>query len=271
MSKTLKLAVIGKDVSKSLSPPMHIFIAEHMGNSITYDKVSIPEPEFEGSIESVFAAYDGFNVTIPFKLSIIPRLTGILGDAPVYGAVNTVVSSTREGYNTDGQGFEMMVLNNGVDVNGRKVLLLGCGGAGRSVCKKLIDAGAEMYVYDKFPQSSAKVAAEFVATKVDEVQPAPYYLIINATGIGMHTSEGKSPVPEAVIQGCEVALDLIYTPAESEFLRLARVNGKKTINGRAMLFYQAYFSECIYFNVAPDAAEAKRLFELFEPEFEGIL
>ncbi len=271
VKRTLKLAVIGKDVSKSLSPPMHCFIAEHMGNCITYDKVSINPDDFESTIESVFAAYDGFNVTIPFKLTIIPRLSGTLGDAPVYGAVNTVVSSTRLGYNTDGLGFEMMVKNNGVDVKGKDVLLLGCGGAGRSVCKKLIDAGAHMYVYDKFPESAKRVAAEFGATVVDEVKPGPYYLIINATGIGMHTSEGMSPAGEDVIRCCEVALDLIYTPAESEFLRLARVNGKKTINGRAMLFYQAYFSECIYFDCEPDADEAKKLFELFEPEFEGIL
>ena len=88
--KTLNLAVIGKDVSQSESPEMHSFIAQSMGNCINYKKISIPEEQFESSFENAVAGLDGFNVTIPYKLTVIPYLKSVTGDAIAFGAVNTV-------------------------------------------------------------------------------------------------------------------------------------------------------------------------------------
>ena len=82
--KILKAAVIGKDVSKSVSPQMHGFIAEALGKKIEYGKISIPETEFESAIEGVFENYDCFNVTIPYKLSVIPHLKKTVGDAQIF-------------------------------------------------------------------------------------------------------------------------------------------------------------------------------------------
>ena len=265
--KIMKLAVIGKDVSASDSPKMHSFIAKNMGNEISYDKISIPEGEFENRIDYVIKNYDGFNVTIPYKLSIMPRLKKIVGDAQLFGAVNTVLKSDMSGHNTDGAGFMLMLRNNGVDAAGKDVLLLGAGGAGRAVAKKLAEAGAHVYVYDRNSQSASSLAAECKGiTAIDEVAPEDYYLIINATGVGMHKTVGVSPVGEDVLCRTQTAVDLIYVPAESEFLRIARSLGKKTINGQAMLFYQAYFAECIYFGVQPDDAQAKELFQKYITE-----
>ncbi len=257
----MKLTVIGKDVSRSSSPQMHKFIARNLGFDITYDNISIPEEQFEDRIEGILNEYDGVNVTIPFKLSVIPHLKKLEGDATVFGAVNTVNTATRTGYNTDGLGFIQMLVSSGIDVAGRRVLLLGAGGAGRSVAKKLVDAGAEVEVYDKRTENAAAVAAEFNGiTHVEEVVPSERYLIINATGVGMHRTEGISPVGEDVLEKCEVALDLIYVPEKSEFLRIAESLGKKIVNGRAMLFYQAYYAECIYLGLAPDGKVAEDLF-----------
>ena len=93
----MKLTVIGKDVSRSTSPEMHSFIAKYLGKEITYDKISIPEEQFEDRIDGLLSEYDGLNVTIPFKLSVIPHLKKLDGDAPVFGAVNTVITSTLTG------------------------------------------------------------------------------------------------------------------------------------------------------------------------------
>ena len=263
----MKLAVIGKDVSRSTSPEMHSFIAKYLGKEITYDNISIPEEQFADRIDGLLSEYDGLNVTIPFKLSVIPHLKKLDGDAPVFGAVNTVITSTLTGYNTDGLGFMLMLTNAGIDAKGKKVLLLGAGGAGRSVAKKLLDDGAEVEIYDKFTSNAEAVAAEFNGIKcVKEVLPEKRYLIINATGVGMHKTVGISPVGEDVLSGCEVALDLIYTPEKSRFLEIAEGLGKKILNGRAMLFYQAYYAECIYFGIAPDDGVAKRLFEAYLKE-----
>ncbi|MDE7439531.1 MAG: shikimate dehydrogenase [Clostridia bacterium] len=262
-----KLAVIGKDVSKSLSPNIHKFIAEHTGNKLNYEKISIPENEFNGAIEKLFKEYDGFNVTIPYKLSIMPYLKEIAGDAELFGAVNTVRVSDMSGHNTDGLGFMLMLKNNGVEVNGKNILLLGAGGAGRSVAKKLTDNGAKVFVYDKRCESAKRLETEFSGVKaIESIDRKPYYAIINATGIGMYTTEGISPVGKDIIALCEVAVDLIYTPKKSTFLTIAENCGKRIINGEAMLFYQAYYSQCIYFEKPADEAEAKNLFLKFSEE-----
>lgn len=263
----MKLAVIGKDVSRSTSPEMHKFIAKELGREITYDKISVPEEQFEEKIDGLLKEYDGLNITIPFKLAVIPHLKKLEGDAPVFGAVNTIRTSTLTGYNTDGIGFMLMLTTAGVNAKGKRVLLLGAGGAGRSVAKKLLDDGAEVEVYDKNTANAEAVAAEFDGVKcVKEITCEERYLIINATGVGMHKTVGISPVGEDILSKCEVALDLIYQPEKSRFLEIAETLGKKIINGRAMLFYQAYYAECIYLGITPSDSVAERLFGAYLKE-----
>ena len=262
-----KLAVIGRDVSKSLSPRIHKFIAKYAGNDIVYEAVSIPETDFESEADKIFKRYDGFNVTIPYKLSIIPYLKSIEGDAKAFGAVNTVRVGDMSGHNTDGMGFALMLKNSDVNVAGKEVLLLGAGGAGRSVSKKLADEGAHVFVYDTRLENAKKLETEFEGvTALEKVVSRPYYAIVNATGIGMHKTEGISPVGEEILSKCAIAIDLIYTPEKSEFLHLAEKCGKTILNGEAMLFYQAYYSQCIYFEKPANALQAKQLFEKFKEE-----
>lgn len=263
----LKLALIGKDVSKSLSPQVHAFISKRMGNKVDYKNISIPEDEFEQRIDKLIKDLDGFNVTIPYKLAIIPHLKAIVDDGKIFYSVNTVTTRDLCGNNTDGIGFIMMLENNSINVEGKEVLVLGAGGSGRSVSKKLLDAGAKVNIFDIDYDKACILAREFNginALKKLEIQP--YYLIVNATGVGMHKSEGQSPVDNNLISLCEVAVDLIYTPKKSRFLEIAEGLGKTTLNGEGMLFYQAYFSECIYFGLQPDKLQAKRLFEEYQKE-----
>lgn len=268
-----KFAVIGKDVSRSSSPEMHSFIATRLNKEIDYSARSIAELDFNGNISTVLNGYDGLNVTIPYKLSIIPYLDAVVGDAQVFGAVNTV-KAVKDGsgvkfygYNTDGEGFILALQNSDVQIKGKTFLLLGAGGAGRSVAKKLLDYGAAVYVYDKNEKNTADVIAEFDGLKAFQIgKDLNFYCIINATGVGMHKTEGKSPVDETLISKCEVAMDLIYVPKKSRFLEIAESLGKKIINGMAMLFYQAYYSECIFFNLQADANTAKIIFEEYLKE-----
>jgi len=259
-----RLAVIGKDVSKSTSPQIHSFIASRLNLSVKYDKISIPETEFEGRIDALLKAYDGVNVTIPYKLAVIPHLKKTEGDAKIFGAVNTVNCTRLTGDNTDGLGFMLMLKTRGVNVCGKEVLVLGAGGAGRSVSKKLADAGASVYVYDKNKENAAALEKEFEGVHaLKSIAEKPYYLIVNATGVGMHKTEGVSPVGEGLLSLCTVAVDLIYVPEKSEFLRLAEERNKKIINGKAMLFYQAYYADCIFFGLTPDEEQAEKLFMEF--------
>lgn len=265
--KILNLALIGKDVSMSHSPEIHAFIAEKLGYAINYQKLSVPEDKFEEQIGGIINKYDGFNVTIPYKLSIMPHLQKISGYASEFGAVNTVKTSTCTGYNTDGLGFKLMLKSNGVNVEGKEVLVLGAGGAGRSVAKTLSDGGAKVFLYNRSFEKAASVAKEFGGvTALKTLENQPYFAIINATGVGMHNTVGKSPVGDGLIELCEVAVDLIYNPAKTEFLRIAESLNKKIVNGFGMLFYQAYYSACIFAGITPDEKSAKALFREFLKE-----
>ncbi len=259
-NKTLhmNLAVVGKDVSRSDSPAMHTFIANQLGYAVTYDKLSLGDST---QLQEVFTQYDAFNVTIPYKQDVISYLQALKGDAPAFGAVNTVYNSY--GYNTDGLGFMLMLENAGIDVWQKKVLIIGAGGAARSLTKKLMEKQCSVSIYDCDYNRSTSLSAEFGCLALSSLQPQPYDVIINASGVGMHKTIGISPVDEDMIAPCGVAVDLIYQPPKSKFLQLAEGLNKKIINGQAMLFYQAYYAECIYLGLQGNAKQAKKLFNRY--------
>ena len=260
----MKLAVIGKDVSQSLSPAMHTFLFSRFGAPCSYDAVSIAPERFAERAEEFFERYDAFNVTIPFKTDVIPFLKELRGDARVFGAVNTVLVKERAGYNTDGYGFLLMLENAGVEIEGKRVLVLGAGGAGRSCVKKLLDAGAVVSVYERFEERLQAVYREFGSfTPLKEIPIVPYDIVINCTGIGMHDTVGVSPVGRELLSLCDTAVDLIYVPARSKFLEIAQQEGKRTVNGDSMLFYQGYMADCIILGKKPDGAQAKAFYQSF--------
>lgn len=276
----LKLAVIGKDVSKSDSPAIHEFILRRRFSAkCSYEKISISPEEFSLRAEELFSRYFGFNVTIPFKQEILPYLKELKGDAVSFGAVNTVLSGPRFGFNTDGYGFLLMLKNEGVEVKKKSVLVLGAGGAGRSCIKKLAEEGAEVYVFERDEKRLQAVYGEFGGfTPLERVPEREFDLLLNCTGVGMHTTEGQLPTlryesgetdtAERLLALCGKAADLIYVPARSQFLRVAERFGKPAINGASMLFYQAYMADCIYLSAPANAEEAAKLWEEYREEIK---
>lgn len=136
-------------MSLSRKAPRCTPLLHALGEECSYEAVSIPPENFQERAEGLFEAYDAFNVTIPFKTDIMPYLKELKGDAKTFGAVNVVLSESRTGYNTDGMGFLLMLENAGVQVQGKDVLVLGAGGAGRSCIKKLAEAGAHVFAYER--------------------------------------------------------------------------------------------------------------------------
>lgn len=261
----LKMAVVGKDVSKSLSPKMHTFILNKLNIECTYDTVSIDIDDFDLKFPKALEEYDTLNVTIPYKLSCIPYLKEIKDDALTFGAVNTIDARVKCGYNTDGMGFMLMLENEDIQVLGKTALVLGSGGVGRSVIKKLMEAGAKVSAYDLNQEGLRNVHKEFPEfTPLDKIEVKPYDIIVNCTGVGMHKTEGISPVGEDLISLSNACVDLIYVPKVSEFLRIADSCGKKIVNGEAMLFYQAYYADCYFLGLKKDAKLAKQLFNEYQ-------
>ena len=261
--KTLKLGLVGKDVSKSLSESMHSFILQSWGVDCQYERVSVNESDFDSVMYRMLGDFDGFNITIPYKRDVFEYLDGIEGDALACGAVNTVLCSTKQGYNTDGVGFILMLQSAGVQVDGKKVLVLGVGGAGRSTAVALKNAGANVELYRRNKHELAEVCEQLQMQPACDYEQGGYDIVINCTGVGMHDTVGKSPAPKSVFQNATWAIDLIYEPEKSEFLRLAQACGVNILNGKAMLFYQAYYADCLYLDKTPSVEEATSLYKAY--------
>lgn len=259
--KSLRLGLIGKDVSQSTSDKIHQFILEKLGVALEYEKFSVGTDDFDTAMRRLLGDFDGFNVTIPYKRDVFEYLDEIVGDAFAFSSVNTVVSITRTGYNTDGVGFMLMLNRAGLEVTGKKVLVLGAGGAGRSTAAALKQAGACVYLYQRNQEKLREACLELGVQAALDVEQGGYDVLINCTGVGMHDSEGRSPVTANAFHGGTWAVDLIYRPKESEFLRLARTQGLKTCNGEAMLFYQAYYADCLFLNRTPCESEAENFYK----------
>ena len=261
--KKLCLGLIGKDVSKSQSEPIHKFILNALGVECAYERISVSPDGFDSAVRRLLGDFDGFNVTIPYKRDVMEYLDGVLGDALDFSAVNTVISATREGYNTDGMGFLLMIKAAGVEIEGKKILVLGGGGSGRSTAVALKKGGVDVSMYQRRREKLLETCAELGITPADDPEQGGYDILVNCTGVGMHDTEGLSPVTKRAFQEAQAAIDLIYEPEKSEFLRLAEEMGLTTLNGVAMLFYQAYFSDCLYLHIEPSEAQAKSLYRQY--------
>ncbi len=239
-----------------------------MGASCEYDLLSVPPAEFPARIERILSAYDGLNVTIPYKESVIPHLNKTEGDARLCGAVNTVVCGEKVGYNTDGFGFGLLLRGAGIDMAGRRALVLGAGGAGRSCIKTLSDGGANVEVYEKDAARLERVREIGGFVPLSEIAEKPYDVVVNCTGVVndapiVRYAGRLAPVSAELLQGA-VAVDLMY--AETEFLRIAAACGAPAVRGDAMLFYQAYASDCIFLKRERKQEEAIALWERYRKE-----
>ena len=266
----LRLGLIGKDVSQSPSDKIHCFILGELGVRCEYEKISVGGDEFDFAMRRLLGDFDGFNVTIPYKRDVMEYLDETVGDAFSFSAVNTVVCRTRSGYNTDGIGFIKMLTEAGISVKGKRALVLGGGGSGRSTAVTLKNAGADVFMYQRRVEKLAETCRELSITpaKNDEsefgVYGGNFPLIVNCTGVGMHDTVGISPITEKAFDGARWAVELIHTPKQTEFLRLAKERGVAGINGAAMLFYQASYADCLYLEKMPNEREAAMLYERYK-------
>lgn len=265
-TKKLRLALVGKDVRKSKSEAIHKFILGKMGVECEYANFSIPQAEFDSVMRTLMGDFDGFNVTIPYKRDVMGYLNEVIGDALDFGAVNTVLTASGSGYNTDGAGFLLMLQAANIEVKNKKILVLGGGGAGRSTAAALKKEGAKVAMYQRTKAKLLETCAEIGVTPAESAEEGGYDILINCTGVGMHESVGLSPVTAKAFAGAEAAIDLIYYPEKSEFLRLANAQGLRILNGEAMLFYQAYFADCLYLGIAPNRAQATALYAEYQTQ-----
>jgi shikimate dehydrogenase len=236
-SHTQLYGIIGNSVRHSLSPVIHNGVFRRMGLNAVY--LAFETDDLAAALQGVRGlGIRGMSVTIPHKTRIIPLLDGLEEVAGKIRAVNTIVHRDGKliGYNTDWLAA-LESLEKEVSLEGRKVLLLGAGGAARAIAFGLKERGAEVIIFNRSPERAASLASEL---KVDyrplsAVGQARGEVLVNATSAGMHPQEGASPVDTKVLRQGMVVMDIVYHPLRTRLLREAEERGCRTVNGLEML------------------------------------
>lgn len=255
-------AVFGNPIAHSKSPLIHAAFARQTGQDMDYTALLAP---LDGFVECVAAfragGGAGANVTVPFKEQAYALASRRSARAEVAGAVNTLHFKGSEIYgdNTDGVGLIVDLTRNlGVTLEGRRILLMGAGGAARGVVLPLLEhQPAALFIANRTPERAKELAARFQhlghveGGGYDAVDGARYDLVINATAASLASE--LPPLPERIFAADAFAYDMMYG-RDTPFLALARQAGARTADGLGMLVEQAAEAFWLWRGVRPDTA-----------------
>lgn len=221
----MEYGLLGETLGHSFSPQIHKALAG-------YDYLLCPTPPEE--VESLFRRreFKGLNVTIPYKRTVIPLCDEIDPRAAAIGAVNTVVNRNGRltGYNTDLDGLIYLAKRTGVDMAGKKVVVLGSGGTSRTACAAAAELGAkEIIVVSRKGENNYKNLSRHADAGV----------LINTTPVGMYPNCGAAPVSLDVFPQLTGVLDVVYNPLRTALVMEAEVRGIPCSCGLPMLVAQA--------------------------------
>lgn len=254
----IKFGLLGKKLGHSISPKIHKEIFKKLNLNEDYSLIELDENKIESFFRNELKNYKGLNVTIPYKIKAMDFMDEIPKEAREIGAINTIFKKDGKlyGYNTDYFGFKRMLEENKIFVNGKDCVVLGAGGGARAVIKYLIDENVKniLIVVRNLEKAKEELSdlikdrnnISFMDFKNFEKRENKGYLIVNCTPVGMYPNIDDSPISEKVSKKYENSVDLIYNPSETKFLKFARENGKKSVNGLYMLVAQAVEAEEIW-------------------------
>ena len=243
---TTRAAVIGSPVIHSLSPLLHNAAFNSLGMDWEYLALEITESELDEVLAQMRSGnLGGLSVTMPFKTRVASLVDECTSTAEKLSAVNCVVANEKGliGHNTDGDGFLNGLIHEAqFDPKGKKVAVIGAGGAARAVIEALARSGAaSIMVVNRTPakaESAADLAGEVGAVgTLEDISGAD--LVVNATSIGMKDSQVDIPCSVDLLHSSQLVVDLIYHPLETRWISLAKQKGIDSYNGVSMLLFQA--------------------------------
>ena len=266
--KTKILGVIGAPIAHSLSPIIQNAALHEAGLDYVYTAFPVRRDALASAVCGLRdAGVTGFNVTIPFKTEIMPLLDVLSEDAQRIRAVNTVViasDGTMTGHNTDVTGFMAGFAARGIGLAGKRTVLIGAGGAARAALWGLLRSGVSSVCIGVRNLAKGKaLCTDFAADGTLAVYcfDDPHFrdvlctadIVVQTTPIGMSPqTDAMPPVDPAAISPSAAVYDLIYTPAETAFLRAAAAHGCTTINGETMLVMQGAEAFSLWTGVRPN-------------------
>ena len=236
--------IFGDPIEHSLSPAMHNAAHLAMGMEACYPDFRVGEDKLKDALLGARAmGFSGLNLTIPLKEKAL--MIGVLEPDPLaraIKAVNTISFSDRGilGYNTDGWGASLALQEAGVSVRGRKVLIIGAGGAARAIAYTLKQEGSEILIANRSLKRAEELAAQIGAEGYDisdlKSLAARSEIIINCTSVGMREGDPRLLEPDSFHEG-QAVFDIVYN-RETELLQDARRAGAVALDGVMMLVYQ---------------------------------
>lgn len=225
----MRYGLIGEKLGHSFSKDIYERIADY-----TFDLIPLSKEEFKTFMEK--KEFTALNVTIPYKKDVIPYLDEMDEHAKAIGAVNTIVNrdGKLKGYNTDFTGFLYMVKKHNVHMEGKKVLIIGNGGASAAIQAVVQhESAGSMVIVDVVPGNGAISYDEMFSSHLDAE------IIINTSPIGMYPRIGNAPIDISMFHKCEAVLDVIYNPILTRLCFEAQEMDIKRVNGLEMLIAQA--------------------------------
>ena len=265
--------LIGEKLSHSISPKIHNMIFETLNVNDSYRLFEIPKENIENLREALKTlTIRGVNVTIPYKEKVIEYLDEISKEAKNIGAVNTIFNKSGKliGYNTDYYGFKYMLEDKNINVTGKKVTVLGTGGASKAVITYLLDSDvSEILLVSRKKKDLYKNEKKIKVIEYKDLKGVLGDIIINTTPVGMYPKMQDSPVTLEIIKNYDVLVDLIYNPLETEFIKLGKENNKITCSGLMMLVGQAVKAEEIWQHKTIDKKVIINIYNKLIKEFKS--
>lgn len=246
-AQTKVLGIIGTPIEHTKSPLMHAEFAKMTDVNCVYAAFDVTKERLGDAICGIRAlGIKGVNVTAPHKFEVIKYLDEVSEEARLFGSVNTVVNIDGKlvGYNTDAEGFYRSLLAGGTDVAGKDILIFGAGGATQPIVILFALKGAKSITVINRTEERAERLKNYVKSAVGydistKMRLSHYDIVINTTSAGMAPQVGALPYEDLSFVDSETfAADMIYNPAQTEFLKQAELRGARTINGLGMLIYQ---------------------------------
>ena len=258
-SSTGLLGLIGWPVHHSISPRIHNAAFKDRKLNLIYLSFPVPSASLASALAGARAlGLVGLNVTYPHKQAVVPLLDDLSEEAKLIGAVNTIhiQQGRATGYNTDGRGLlAALRAEQNFDLRGRRILVIGAGGAGRAISVQAALSGAELiYLADRETERAVQLA-HLINTRISEGRARvlemggkewetalrEVQLVVDATPLGMKPDDPKVFDP-GLLSPSSLVVDLVYNPAETALLKEVRRRGITGMNGLGMLVHQAALS-----------------------------
>ncbi|OPJ55616.1 shikimate dehydrogenase [Alkalithermobacter paradoxus] len=275
-SNTNLICLIGHPVKHSFSPNIHNHLFKKYNLNYAYICFDVESNKLKSAIDGIRSlGIKGANVTIPHKTEVIKYLDEISPSAKLIGAVNTIKNENGKliGYNTDGIGFAKSILDEGYNIKGKNIMILGSGGGSKGIAVQMALSGCSFIHIKNRTLDNAKnlcqilkqnfdIKVKYSNMKITEEELNDIDIIINTTPIGMTPNIDQCPIDTNISPKRDVLVcDIVYNPRETQFIQWAKKRGLKSIGGIYMLINQALESFNIWTGVKCDEYDTKEILQ----------